>query len=103
MAKDFFPERPKVTPTIYVYQIIEALKIAKKKGLNIPIVYNSNGYESIETLKALEGYIDVYLPDLKYYYDDIALKYSGIKDSLIEFYHKNASKSTHYFNFVKNK
>lgn len=69
-----------VTPTIYVYQIIEALKIAKSKGLNIPIVYNSNGYESIETLKALEGYIDVYLPDLKYYYDDIALKYSGVKN-----------------------
>ena len=69
-----------VTPTIYAYQIIEALKIAKNKGLSIPIVYNSNGYESIETLKALEGYIDVYLPDLKYYYDDIALKYSGVKE-----------------------
>ena len=74
-----------VTPTIYAYQIIEALKIAKNKGLKIPIVYNSNGYESVETLKALEGHIDVYLPDLKYYYDDIALKYSGIKD-----YFKNA-------------
>lgn len=68
-----------VTPTIYAYQIIEALKIAKGKGLKVPIVYNSNGYESIDTLKSLEGYIDVYLPDLKYYYDDIALKYSGIK------------------------
>ena len=68
-----------VTPTIYAYQIIEAIKIAKSKGLNIPIVYNSNGYESIETLRALDGYIDVYLPDLKYYYDDIALKYSGVK------------------------
>ena len=69
-----------VTPTIYAYQIIEALKIAKSKGLEIPIVYNSNGYESIETLKSLEGHIDVYLPDLKYYYDDIALKYSGVKN-----------------------
>lgn len=69
-----------VTPTIYAYQIIEAIKLAKNKGLNIPIVYNSNGYESLQTLKALEGYIDVYLPDLKYYYDDIALKYSGIKE-----------------------
>ena len=55
---------------------------------NIPIVYNSNGYESIETLKALEGYIDVYLPDLKYYYDDIAFKYSGIKN-----YFKNATEA----------
>lgn len=77
-----------VTPTIYAYQIKEALTIAKNKGLNIPIVYNSNGYESLETLQDLEGYIDVYLPDLKYYYDDIALKYSGIKD-----YFKNASEA----------
>lgn len=69
-----------VTPTIYAYQIVEAIKIAKNKGLNIPIIYNSNGYESIETLKKLEGYIDVYLPDLKYYYDDLALKYSGVKN-----------------------
>ena len=69
-----------VTPTIYAYQIIEGIKLAKNKGLNIPIIYNSNGYESIDTLRNLEGYIDVYLPDLKYYYDDIALKYSGIKN-----------------------
>lgn len=69
-----------VTPTIYAYQIIEAIKIAKEKGLKLPVVYNSNGYESIETLKKLEGYIDVYLPDLKYYYDDIALKYSGVRN-----------------------
>lgn len=69
-----------VTPTIYAYQIIEALKIAKVRGLKIPIVYNSNGYESVETLKSLEGYIDVYLPDLKYYYDDIALEYSGVRN-----------------------
>ena len=69
-----------VTPTIYAYQIIDAIKISKSKGLNIPIIYNSNGYESIDTLKKLEGYIDVYLPDLKYYYDGIALKYSGVKE-----------------------
>jgi len=69
-----------VTPTIYVYQIIEAIKMAKNKGLNIPIIYNSNGYESLETLKSLEGYIDVYLPDLKYFDDDIAFKYSGVKE-----------------------
>ena len=65
-----------VTPTMYVYQIIEAIKIARKNGLNIPIIYNSNGYENIETIKALKGYIDVYLPDLKYYSDEIAVKYS---------------------------
>lgn len=65
-----------VTPTMYAYQIIEAIKIAKKNGLNIPIIYNSNGYENIETIKDLKGYIDVYLPDLKYYSDELAIKYS---------------------------
>ncbi|ADL53529.1 radical SAM protein [Clostridium cellulovorans] len=65
-----------VTPTHYAFQIIEALALAKDKGLNIPIIYNSNGYEETDTIKALNGYIDVYLPDLKYYDDKYALKYS---------------------------
>ena len=69
-----------VTPTMYIYQIIEAIKIAKSKGLKIPIVYNSNGYENVEALKHLEGYIDIYLPDLKYSDDEIAYKYSNIKN-----------------------
>lgn len=69
-----------VTPTMYVYHIIEAIKIAKNKGLKIPIVYNSNGYENVETIKKLDGYIDIYLPDLKYYDDDLAFKYSGVKN-----------------------
>lgn len=67
-----------VTPTSYVYQIIEALDIAKQKGLTIPIIYNSNGYETIQTIDALQGYIDVYLPDLKYYSDTLAYQYSGV-------------------------
>ena len=67
-----------VTPTMYVPQIIEAIKIARKKGLNIPIIYNSNGYENVETIKKLNGYIDIYLPDLKYYSNEIAKKYSKI-------------------------
>lgn len=67
-----------VTPTSYVPQIIEALKIAKSKGLKLPIVYNTNGYENIETLKMLEGYIDIYLPDLKYAEDDLGKRYSKI-------------------------
>ena len=54
-----------VTPTSYVYHIIEALDIAKKQGLKIPIIYNTNGYENEETIDFLKGYIDVYLPDLK--------------------------------------
>ena len=67
-----------VTPTSYALQIIEAIKMAKKQGLHIPIIYNTNGYENIETLKLLEGYIDVYLPDLKYYDNEIGKKYSKI-------------------------
>ena len=67
-----------VTPTSYVLQIIEAIKIARNKGLKIPIIYNTNGYENIETLKMLNGYIDVYLPDLKYANNELAKKYSKI-------------------------
>ena len=67
-----------VTPTMYAYQIIEAIKIARKKGLHIPIIYNTNGYENIKTIKELDGYIDIYLPDLKYYSNDICRKYSKI-------------------------
>ena len=55
-----------VSPTIYSYQIMQAIDIAQKKGLSIPIVYNTSGYETTETIKMLEGYIDVYMPDLKY-------------------------------------
>lgn len=66
-----------VTPTSYVPQIIEALKISKKNGLTLPIVYNTNSYENIETIKSLEGFIDIYLPDIKYYSDKYAVKYSN--------------------------
>ena len=69
-----------VTPTIYVPQIIEAIKIAKHNGLKIPIIYNSNGYENIETIKMLDGYIDIYLPDFKYYYDELGKKYSNVNN-----------------------
>ena len=82
-----------VTGFMYVPQIIEALKISKNMGLNIPIVYNSSGYEKLETIKALNGYIDVYLPDFKYYYDDLAQDLSGVsnyfenaKNAIIEMY-----------------
>ena len=69
-----------VTPTMYAYQIKEALKIAKNNGLTIPVIYNTNGYESIETLKELEGYIDIYLPDLKYYSNELSKKYSKVEN-----------------------
>lgn len=67
-----------VTPTSYVPQIIEAIKIARKNGLTLPIVYNTNGYEKVETLKMLEGYIDIYLPDLKYSDDLLAKRLSKV-------------------------
>ena len=66
-----------VTPTSYVPQIIEALKIAKERGLKLPIVYNTNGYENVETIKMLNGYIDIYLPDLKYSDNELAVRLSN--------------------------
>ena len=65
-----------VTPTMYIPSIIKAIKKAKKMGLNIPIIYNSSGYENSEAIKLLNGYIDVYLPDFKYYDNKLANKYS---------------------------
>lgn len=66
-----------VSPTHYIPQISMALRLAKKHGLQIPIVYNSNGYESIEGLRQLEGLIDIYLPDFKYWDERIAKEYSA--------------------------
>jgi putative pyruvate formate lyase activating enzyme len=77
-----------VTPTHYVPLIIDGIKLAKKMGLTIPIVYNSSGYETVDTIKMLDGIIDVYLPDFKYFSDEYAIKYSGCKD-----YFKYASNS----------
>lgn len=65
-----------VTPTHFVPLIVEGLKLAKQKGLTIPIVYNTSSYENIETIKMLNEIVDIYLPDLKYYNDDYAIKYS---------------------------
>lgn len=67
-----------VSGAIYADKITKALKIAKEKGLNIPVIYNSNGYERLDTLKKLEGLIDVYLPDLKYVSNEMGLKYSKV-------------------------
>ena len=69
-----------VTPTHYVPQIIKAIDISRKKGLNLPILYNTNSYDSLETIQSLNGYIDVYLPDFKYFNDKYAFKYSGAKN-----------------------
>ncbi len=65
-----------VTPTHYVPQIVEVLKEAKTAGLNIPIVYNTSSYENVSTIMLLEGMVDVYLADLKYFDDSLGCKYS---------------------------
>ena len=69
-----------VTGFMFVPHIIEAIKIAKNNGLNIPIVYNTSGYESVETLKMLDGHIDIYLPDLKYSYNELGKNLSNVND-----------------------
>ena len=68
-----------VTPTHYIPLIKNSIVLAKEKGLKIPIVYNTSGYESVESLKTLEGLIDIYLPDFKYY-DNSLGKYSSVAD-----------------------
>ncbi len=69
-----------VTSTHQMPAVVRALLSAAQRGLRIPLVYNSSGYESIETLRLLDGIIDVYLPDIKYADSEIALKYSGAAD-----------------------
>ncbi|MBP3677535.1 MAG: radical SAM protein [Agathobacter sp.] len=69
-----------VTPGHYVPQIIWSVEQAKRQGLRIPIVYNTSGYEKVDTLKQLEGIVDVYLPDFKYWNTELAAKYSNAPD-----------------------
>ena len=69
-----------VTGAHYVPQIISALEIAKEKGFGLPVVYNSSGYEKVETLRMLDGYVDVYLPDMKYVDGRLAASFSHAED-----------------------
>jgi putative pyruvate formate lyase activating enzyme len=69
-----------VTPTHFVPSIIEAIKLARKKGLSIPIVYNTSGYESVATIKLLAGYIDIYLTDFKYFDNKLGEDLSKVKN-----------------------
>lgn len=68
-----------VSPTHVIAQIVEALKIAAWKGLSIPIVYNTGGYDSVRTLRMLDGIVDIYMPDMKYGDNETAERLSGIK------------------------
>lgn len=69
-----------VSPTHVVPQILEALEVAAEAGLHIPLVYNSGGYDSVDTLKILDGIVDIYMPDMKYDDEETARKLSGIEN-----------------------
>ena len=69
-----------VSPTHVAPYILDALELAVGKGLYLPLVYNSGGYDSVETLKLLDGIVDIYMPDMKYSDEKIAEELSGIKD-----------------------
>lgn len=67
-----------VSPAQFSVQILEAIFLAAKQGLRLPIIYNSNGFDSVEMLKLFDGVIDIYLPDFKYGNDDFAKQYSNV-------------------------
>lgn len=69
-----------VTPTHVTPQLMEAIVIARNQGLTVPIVYNCGGYESLHTLKLLEGFVDIYMPDAKYWDSDVSAKFSFARD-----------------------
>lgn len=69
-----------VTPTHMVYGIVRALIMAVPMGLHVPLVYNSGGYDSVETLKLLNGVFDIYMPDFKYWDEEISYDLSGVRD-----------------------
>ena len=69
-----------VTPTHFVPQIVYALEQAKTKGMHLPVVYNTGNYETLETLRMLDGMVDVYLPDLKYCDPEISYRYAKTRD-----------------------
>lgn len=67
-----------ITSAIQIDEVVETIKIAKDLGLTIPIVYNSNGYETVYQIKKINGLIDIYLPDFKYFNNELGKKYSGV-------------------------
>ena len=87
-----------VTPTPYSKNIIEAIKLSKLKGLKIPIVYNTSGYENVNIIKELNEYVDIYLTDFKYYSNEIGKKYSNVNN-----YFEIASKALNEMFNNKNK
>lgn len=69
-----------ITGVMYIPTIVEALDLAKEMGLSLPVIYNCGGYESVESLRLLDGFVDVYLPDFKCFSDDLGRRYFGVAD-----------------------
>jgi putative pyruvate formate lyase activating enzyme len=69
-----------VSPSHVIFQAADAIVAARSRGLTLPIVYNSNGYDSVDALRQVEGLIDIYLPDVKYLSNDLGRRYSGVGD-----------------------
>src|SRR5512142_41478 len=69
-----------VSPSHMIFQMADAIQAAKRKGLVVPIVYNTNGYDSVEALRQIRGLVDIYLPDIKYLDDGLGKRYSAVKD-----------------------
>lgn len=85
-----------ITGVLYVDKIVETIKLAKEKGLKIPIVYNSSGYETVAQIKKLDGLVDIYLPDFKYFDNELGKRFSNVpnyvdvaKKCIDEMYHQN--------------
>lgn len=75
-----------VSPTPYLFHIVPALKLACEKGLRIPIVYNTSGYERVEIIRRLKNIVDIYLPDFKYIDERLSFEFSGVKDYVAHVY-----------------
>jgi putative pyruvate formate lyase activating enzyme len=69
-----------VSPSHLIFQMAEAIKVAKKRGLVIPVVYNSNGYDSVKSLRQIQGLVDIYLPDIKYMENALGKRFSAVDD-----------------------
>ena len=96
-----------VSPTHFAVPILKSIFIAVQRGLRIPIIYNTNGYDSVEILKLFEGVVDIYLPDMKYGCNDLGKEYSMVENYFIcaqkavqEMYRQVGSKLTYENNIV---
>jgi putative pyruvate formate lyase activating enzyme len=69
-----------VSPSHMILQMADAIRTAKRKGLKIPVVYNTNGYDSLDALRQIRGLVDVYLPDIKYMDDALGMRFSAVPD-----------------------